>query len=96
MDARTYIDACAPSRHVAEPSAFAFVEKPQLVKKTRLFKKPRYIPDSIPRSRHVAKDMLEFAGIPILMTTLSGDCTVAAPAVTENPKPRKWKSHADA
>jgi hypothetical protein len=91
MDARTYIDACAPSRHVADASAFAFVEKPEL------FKKPRYIPDSIPRSRHVAKDMLEFVGIPILMTTLHGDCTtVAVPAVTENPKPRKWKSNADA
>jgi hypothetical protein len=99
MDARTNIEARLPSRPAAERYVGTSAARitPELFKKPKPLKKPRYILDSKPRSRHVAKDMLEFAGIPIFMTTLRGHCTtVAAPAVTENLKPRKWKSHADA
>ncbi len=105
MDARTNIEARLPNRPVAERFARSSFEiaAPTTFAQPNLFKKPRYIPDSQPGGRHVAKDIGEVAGIPLLMTPLRGRdhlhgdaMTVTDPAVTETLKPPKWKSHADA
>jgi hypothetical protein len=103
MDARTNIEARLPNRPVAERFARPSFAAPSTFTQPNLFKKPRYIPDSQPGGRHVAKDIGEIAGIPLLMTTLRGrdhlhgdGMTVTGPAVTEILNPPKRKSHADA
>jgi hypothetical protein len=103
MDARTNIEARLPNRPVAERFARSSFAAPTTFTQPNLFKKPRYIPDSQPGGRHVAKDIGEIAGIPLLMTTLRGrdhlhgdGMTVTGSAVTEILNPPKRKSHADA
>jgi dihydroxy-acid dehydratase len=104
MDARTNIEARLPNRPVAERFARSSFEiaAPTTFTQRNLFKKPRYIPDSRPSGRHVAKDIGEVAGIPLLMTTLRGrghldgdGATVPGSAVTANPKLLNWNSDAD-
>jgi dihydroxyacid dehydratase/phosphogluconate dehydratase len=103
MDARTNIEARLPNRPVAERFARPSFAALNTFTQPNLFKKPRYIPDSQPGGRHVAKDIGEIAGIPLLMTTVRGrdhlhgdGMTVTGPAVTEILNPPKRKSHADA
>ena len=67
-----------------------------------VFKKTPYIADLKPGGRYVAKDMVEFDGIPLLMKTLldhgflHGDCmTVTSRTIAENPKSVKWNPNQD-
>jgi dihydroxyacid dehydratase/phosphogluconate dehydratase len=106
MDARTDIEARLPSRHVTEApegaphrshDAHLVAREPMPRGVAEAFKRTLYIADSKPGGRYVAKDMVEFASIPLLTKTLldhgdlHGACmTVAGRTIAENPKSVTW------
>ena len=75
-----------------------------------VFKRPPCVPDLKPGGRHVAKDLFEVGGIPLLMKTLldhdclHGECTAVTSrtiaekmkSVTSNPDQAETQCHADA
>jgi dihydroxyacid dehydratase/phosphogluconate dehydratase len=67
-----------------------------------VFKRTPYVADLKPAGRYVAKDMIEFGGIPLLIKTLldhgylHGDCmTVTGRTIAENLKSVTWNPHQD-
>lgn len=67
-----------------------------------VFKRTPYVADLKPAGRYVAKDMVEFGGIPLLLKTLldhgylHGDCmTVTGRTIAENLKSVTWNPHQD-
>src|ERR1043165_2273438 len=97
MDAKTNIKARLPSRHVTEgPAPAAHFPAVALVGPfgaAEVFKRTPYVPDLKPAGRHVAKDMFEEDGIPLLMKDLldhgylHGACiTVPSRTIAENMK----------
>jgi dihydroxyacid dehydratase/phosphogluconate dehydratase len=106
MDATTKIASRLPSRQETEGlqrSGMALHLNDaalHLSDATEIFKKTLYVPGLKPAGRDVAKDMREFASIPLLMKPLldhgthHGACfTVAGEVVVENLKAVKRNSH---